>query len=111
MNETILYISKSEQDIRSFLKYLQSKPKAEQRECTLDEEHDILKVPKYYDIVGKSIHGNMLGTGYGYCQYYCFSEAYNKDKYSMQKMKNLKIFLCTQERVQREYRGLIFYVC
>lgn len=53
MNETILYISKSEQDIRSFLKYLQSKLKAKQKECTLDEKHDILKVPKYYDIVGK----------------------------------------------------------
>lgn len=82
MKETILYISKSEQDIRSFLKYLQSKLKAEQKECTLDEKNDILKVPKYYDIVGKSVHGNMLGVGYGYCKYYCFSEAYNKDKYS-----------------------------
>lgn len=28
-----------------------------------------------------------------------------------QKMKGLKKFLCTQERVRREYRGLIFYVC
>ena len=37
MKETILYISKSEQDIQSFLKYLQSKLKAEQKECTLDE--------------------------------------------------------------------------
>lgn len=68
MKETILYISKSEQDIQSFLKYLQSKLKAEQKECTLDEKHDILKVPKYYDIVGKSVHGTMLGAGYGYCK-------------------------------------------
>lgn len=30
---------------------------------------------------------------------------------AMQKMKNLKIFLCTQERVRREYRDLIFCVC
>lgn len=98
MKETILYISKSEQDIRSFLKYLQSKLKAEQRECTLDEEHDILKVPKYYDIVGKSIHGNMLGVGYGYCQYYCFSEAYNKDKYSNAENEKLKdILMHTRE--------------
>ena len=43
MKETILYISKSEQDIQSFLKYLQSKLKAEQKECTLDEKHDVLK--------------------------------------------------------------------
>ena len=42
MKETILYISKSEQDIRSFLKYLQSKLEAEQKECNLDEEHNIL---------------------------------------------------------------------
>lgn len=98
MTETILYISKSEQDIQSFLKYLQSKLEAEQKECTLDEEYDILKVPKYYDIVGKSIHGNMLGTGYGYCKYYCFSEAYNKDKYNYAENEKLKdILIHTRE--------------
>ena len=98
MNETILYISKSEQDIQSFLKYLQSKLKAEQKECTLDEKHDVLKVPKYYDIVGKSIHWSMLGTGYGYCKYYCFSEAYNKDKYSNKENERLKeILIHTRE--------------
>lgn len=98
MNETILYISKSEQDIRSFLKYLQSKLKAEQKECALDEKHDILKVPKYYDIVGKSVHGNMLGTGYGYCKYYCFSEAYDKEKYSdMENEKIKEILMHTRE--------------
>ncbi len=98
MNETILYISKSEQDIQSFLKYLQSKLKAEQKECTLDEKHDILKVPKYYDIVGKSIYGNRLGVDYGYCKYYCFSEAYNKDKYSNAENEKLKdILMHTKE--------------
>lgn len=98
MKETILYISKSEQDIRSFLKYLQSKLKAKQKECTLDEKHDILKVPKYYDIVGKSIHGTMLGVGYGYCKYYRFSEAYNKDKYSNAENEKLKeILMHTRE--------------
>ena len=102
MNETILYISKSEQDIRSFLKYLQSKLEAEQKECALDEEHDILKVPKYYDIVGKSIYGNMLGTGYGYCKYYCFSEAYNKDKYSNTENEKLKeILMHTRQGAER----------
>ena len=30
---------------------------------------------------------------------------------AMQKMKSLKKFLCTQERVRREYRGLIFCIC
>lgn len=98
MNETILYISKSEQDIRSFLKYLQSKLKAEQKECDLDEKHDILKVPKYYDIVGKSIYGSMTGVGYGYCKYYCFSEAYSKDKYSNTENEKLKdILMHTRE--------------
>ena len=101
MKETILYISKSEQDIQSFLKYLQSKLKAEQRECALDEKHNILKVPKYYDIVGKSIYGNRL----------VFQKHMIKINTAMQKIKGLKKFLCTQERVRREYQGLIFYVC
>ena len=101
MTETILYISKSEQDIQSFLKYLQSKLKAEHKECTLDEKHDILKVPKCYDIVGKSVHGNMLGAGYGYCKYYCFSEAYSKDKYSNTENERLKeILMPTRESTE-----------
>lgn len=89
MNETILYISKSEQDIRSFLKYLQSKLEAEQRECVLDEEHDVLRIPKYYDIVGKSVHGNMLGAGYGYCKYYCFSSKFGKSTYNTKREREL----------------------
>ena len=106
MNETILYISKSEQDIRSFLKYLQSKLKAEQKECALDEEHDILKVPKCYDIVGKSVHGNMLGTGYGYCKYYCFSEAYDRNKYSNAENERLKEILMHTREDAEEISGL-----
>ena len=106
MKETILYISKSEQDIQSFLKYLQSKLKAEQKECTLDEEHDILKVPKYYDIVGKSVHGTMLGAGYGYCKYYCFSEAYNKDKYSNAENERLKEILMHTRKGAERISGL-----
>lgn len=101
MNETILYISKTEKDIVSFLKYLQSKLEAEQKECTLDEEHNILKVPKYYDIVGKSIHGNMLGVGNGYCKYYCFSEAYDRNKYSNAENEKLKeILMHTRESTE-----------
>lgn len=102
MIETILYISKSEQDIRSFLNYLQSKLEAEQKECTLDEKHDILKVPKYYDIVGKSIHGNRLGVGYGYCKHYCFSEAYDRNKYSDAENEKLKeILMHTRQGAER----------
>ena len=99
MKETILYISKSEQDIRSFLKYLQSKLKSGQKECTLDEERDVLKVPKYYDIVGKSIYGNMLGAGYGYCLYYCFSSKFDKSTYNTKREKELleQILMHTRE--------------
>lgn len=106
MKETILYISKTEQDIQSFLKYLQSKLEAEQRECVLDEEHDVLKVPKYYDIVGKSIHGNMLGVGYGYCKYYCFSEAYDRNKYSNAENEKLKDILMHTREGAREISEL-----
>lgn len=106
MKETILYISKSEQDIRSFLKYLQSKLKAEQKECTLDEKHDILKVPKYYDIVGKSVHGNMLGASYGYCKYYCFSEMYDRNKYSDAENEKLEEILMHTREGTKEISGL-----
>lgn len=40
-----------------------------------------------------------------------FQKRIAKISIAMQKMKNLKKFLCTQERVRREYRDLIFYVC
>lgn len=102
LKETILYISKTEEDIKSFLKYLQRKLEAEQKECTLDEKHDILIVPKYYDIVGKNIYGTMLGTGYGYCKYYCFSEAYDRNKYSDAENEKLKeILMHTREGTER----------
>ena len=106
MKETILYISKSEQDIQSFLKLLQSRLKAVQKECTLDEKHDILKVPKCYDIVGKSIYGNMLGAGYGYCKYYCFSEAYGRNKYSNAENERLKEILMHTREGAEEISGL-----
>lgn len=106
MKETILYISKTEEDVKSFLTYLQRKLEAEQKECTLDEEHNILTVPKYYDIVGKNIYGNRLGAGYGYCKYYCFSEAYDKDKYSDAEMKKVEEILAHTRRDSDEISGL-----
>lgn len=30
---------------------------------------------------------------------------------AMQKMKDLKTFLCTQERARRKYQDLRFYIC
>lgn len=102
MEDTILYISKTEEDIKGFLKYLQRKLEEEQKEYTLDEKHDILKIPKYYDIVGKSIYGNGLGTGYGYCKYYCFSEAYDIDEYSDSEKEKIKeILMHTREGAER----------
>ena len=111
MKETILYISKSEEDIQSFLKYLQSKLKAEQKECTLDEKHSILKVPKYYDIVGRVFTEICLARATDIANITVFQKHMIKINTAMQKMKGLKEFLCTQERVRREYRNLIFYVC
>lgn len=102
MKETILYISKTEEDIRSFLKYLQRKLEAERKEYTLDEKHNILIIPKYYDIVGKNIYGNRLGIGYGYCKYYCFSEAYDINKYSDAENEKLKeILMHTRDGAER----------
>ena len=104
--ETIVFISKSDGDILSFLKYLQSKLEAEKKECTLDEKHNILRVPKYYDIVGKNIYGGKLGVGYGYCKYYCFSEAYDKDKYSDIENEKLKDILMHTRQSAEEISGL-----
>lgn len=102
MKDTILYISKTEEDVKSFLKYLQRKLEAEQKEYTLDEKHDVLKIPKYYDVVGKSICGKRLGVGYGYCKYYCFSEAYDINEYSNKEKEVLKeILMHTREGAER----------
>ena len=106
MKETILYISKTEEDIKSFLEYLQRKLEAERKEYTLDEKHDILKVQKYYDIVGKNIYGNMLGSGYGYCKYYCFSGAYDRNKYSNTENEKLKEILMHTRDGAEEISGL-----
>ena len=111
MKETILYISKSEQDIQSFLKYLQSKLKAEHRECTLDEKHDTLKVPKYYDIVGKAFTAPCLARVMDIANIIVSREYVIEINTAIQKMKDLKKFLCTQERARRKYQYLIFYVC
>ncbi len=111
MKETILYISKSEKDIVSFFKYLQSKLEAGQKECVLDEKRNILRVPKYYDIVGRSIYGNRIGTGYGCCKYYCFSEAYCKDKYSNIENERLKeILMHTREDAKEVLELEIMYM-
>lgn len=92
MKETILYISKSENDIQSFLKYLQRKLEENKKACSLDKEHRILKT-KNYDVIGKNIHGTYIGTGYGYCLYCCFSNKFDKSTYAGMENKKLKEIL------------------
>lgn len=79
MKDTILYISDKEEDVISFLKYLQKKLQENKKECFLDEKYNVLKTQNY-DIVGKNIFGNRIGVGYGNCLYYCFSENLEKVK-------------------------------
>lgn len=99
--ETIVFISKSDGDILSFLKCLQSKLEAQQKEYILDKEHNILIAPNY-DIVGKSICGTMTGVGYGYCTYYCLSGNFDESTYTdMEKEKLKDILSHTRENVER----------
>lgn len=77
--DSILYISNSEKDIRTFLEYLKKKMENNGKECFLDREHDILKTENY-NVVCKSIYGTLLGIGYGYCLHYCFSSNFDKNK-------------------------------
>lgn len=108
--DSILYISDSEKEMRIFLEYLKEKMDNNGKECFLDGEHDILKTENY-NVVCKSIHGTILGVGYGYCLHYCFSRNFDKSKCNDMENARRKKFLRTQERVQKKYQDLIFYVC
>ena len=44
----------------------------------------------------------MLGVGYGYCKYYCFSEAYDRNKYSNAENERLKEILMHTREGARE---------
>lgn len=105
MKETILYISKSENDIQSFLKYLQRKLEENKKECLLDKEHKTLKIQNY-DIIGKNIYGTCLGTGYGYCLYYCFSDKLDKSTYAGMENKKLKEILMHTRQGAKEISEL-----
>lgn len=99
--ETIVFISKSEGDIVSFLKYLQSKLEEQQKEYILDKQHDVLIAPNY-DVVGKSIHGTITGAGYGYCTYYCLSSNFSENTYTdMEKEKLKDILTHTRENAEQ----------
>lgn len=88
MKETIIYVSNNQKDIDSFLKYLQRKLGENEKTFSFDEKYAVLKTEKY-DIVGKNIYGTHLGTGYGYCIYYCFSS--NLDMQNITKNEQEKI--------------------
>ena len=103
--DSILYISDSEKDIRIFLEYLKKKMDNNGKECFLDGEHDILKTENY-NVVCKSIHGTLLGVGYGYCLHYCFSRNFDKSKCNdMEKCSMEEIITHTREGA-REISGL-----
>lgn len=99
--ETIIFISKTEGDIVSFLKCLQEKLEAQQKEYVLDKQHNILIAPNY-DIVGKSIYGAMNGVDYGYCTYYCLSNNFDESTYTdMEKEKLKDILSHTRENAEQ----------
>lgn len=86
--DSILYISDSEKDIRFFLEYLKKKMDNNGKECFLDKEYDILKTENY-NVVCKSVYGNRLGIGYGYCLHYCFSDNFDKGKCNNMKKETI----------------------
>lgn len=78
MKPTMLYIAEYEKDVQGFLKYLNGKMISENRMSKLDLRHDRIETENYM-IVGKSFCGRMLGTGYGYLQYYTVCSKLTKD--------------------------------
>ena len=107
MKETILYISKSEQDIQKFLYYIQRRVEKNRKNYThfTDKHEDVLKTENF-DIIGKSVYGNRLGAGYGYCLYYCFSSNFDKNKYNEMENKKIEQILMHTREGAREISEL-----
>lgn len=78
---TILYISKEQENIIDFLDYIAKRVKGECSVYTYHRDKNILEIDNIR-IAGKNIYGNYLGTGYGYCLYYCFSSKFSKSTYN-----------------------------
>ena len=85
--DSILYISDSEKEI------------------FLDGEHDILKTENY-NVVCKSIHGTLLGVGYGYCLHYCFSNNFDKSKCNDMEKYSMEEILAHTREGAKEISGL-----
>lgn len=81
---TILYISKEQENIRTFLDYIVERAKGKCGVCAYHRDKNILEIDNIR-IVGKNIYGNYLGTGYGYCLYYCFSSKFGKGAYDTER--------------------------
>ena len=110
MEKTILDVSKSEKDIQFFLKYLQEKLEAEEKEYFIDEKSKVLKTSKY-NIIGKNIYGSIDGKGYGYCLYYFFSSNFNKYKCSQSEYEKLhEILIHTREDSMEICEYEIFHI-
>lgn len=92
MKKTILYISDTEKDIVKYLESFQRYLEGHEILCSLDKKNRILKTQNY-DIVGKNIFGNLLGTGYGYCEHYCFSDKISKFEYFTTQRKRMEEIL------------------
>lgn len=109
MKKTILYISDTEKDIVKYLESFQRYLEGHEILCSLDKKNRILKTQNY-DIVGKNIFGNLLGTGYGYCEYYCFSDKISKFEYFTTQRKRMEEILMHVREGAKEYRNMAFCV-
>lgn len=88
MKETILYISKEQKNIKVFLDYIAERVKGKCSFCTYHLDKNILEIDDIR-IAGKSIYGNILGAGYRYCLYYCFSSKFDKSTYNTKREREL----------------------
>lgn len=95
---TILYISKEQKNIKAFLDYIAERVKGKCSVCTYHLDKNILEIDNIR-IAGKSIYGNCLGAGCGYCLYYCFSSKFDKSTYNTKKEKEAleQILMHTRE--------------
>ena len=104
MKKTILYISDTEKDIVKYLESSQRYLEGHEILCSLDKKNRILKTQNY-DIVGKNIFGNLLGTGYGYCAYYCFSDKISKFEYFTTQRERMEEILMHVRKGAKEISG------
>ncbi len=108
---TILYISKEQENIRAFFDYIAERTKGKCSVCTYHRDKNILEIDNIR-IVGKNIYGNYLGTGYGYCLYYCFSSKFSKSTYNTKRENETlkQILMHTREGVREISEDEVMYM-